>query len=147
MFLFDNPSANGIRRQLIKNVMKLNECDIGRLSEVFFSNENIEIINRMIILSVFRRTKIKIKNQSVESLIIVMKYVFESYARHLPYNIKKQIMELNKIVLCETLPLILTEVTQRYKYLEEITKPREINPLPKNVCNGRQTLPSITTRV
>ncbi len=92
-YFCDNIKANSLRNQLIKNQVKINECEQGDLENTFFSDENISLINRQLILSVFKKSngQIKISDQSKESLIIVMRYIFLEYARHLPYNITEQI--------------------------------------------------------
>ena len=72
-----------------------------------------------------------------------MRYVFIEYARHLPYNISNQIIELNNKVVNEILPNILTNINQKLNYLNEISAPRELIPLPTNVTKSK-TLKSIT---
>ena len=143
----ENPNANAVRNQLIKNQVRISECEQGELETIFFSDENIVLINRQLILSIFNKTngKIKISDQSKEQLIIVMRYVFLEHARHLPYDIKGQIKELNCRVVGEILPSIMTNATQRINYLDEINNPRKILPLPVNVHKGKQNLSSVTT--
>jgi len=85
----DNNQANKLRREIIKNQVRINECEQGDLENTFFSDENIALINKQLILTVFKKTNgsYKISNQTTESLTIVMRYVFLEHARHLPYNI------------------------------------------------------------
>ena len=144
----DNVQANSLRTQVIKNQVRISECEQGDLATTFFSDENIELINKQLILSVYKKTngQYKISNQSKQSLEIVMRYVFLEHARHLPYDISGQIRELNCRVVGEILPGIITQITQRVEYLKTINEPRQLLELPKNVHGGtRQNLPSVTT--
>jgi hypothetical protein len=128
--------------------VRINECEQGDLENTFFSDENIALINKQLILTVFKKTKgqYKISNQTTESLTIVMRYVFLEHAKHLPYNILEQIRELNFRVVTEIVPIIITQITQRTEYLKTISEPRGVLPLPINAHGGpRQNLPSVTT--
>ncbi len=146
-YFCDNIKANSLRNELIKNQVRVSECEQGELETTFFSDENISLINKQLILSVFKKTngQIKISDQSKQSLIIVMRYIFLEYARHLPYDIAGQIKELNCQIVGEVLPKIITEVTQRISYLEEINNPKKIIPLPINVNKNNRSLQSVTS--
>ena len=147
-YLNDNNKAKKLRHEIIKNQVRINECEQGDLENTFFSDENIALINKQLILTVFKKTnrQYKIMDQSTESLTIVMRYVFLEHARHLPYNILEQIRELNLRVVNEIIPIIITQITQRTEYLKTIAEPRNILALPINVHGGsRQNLPSVTT--
>ena len=146
-FFCDNPKANATRNEMIKNQVRISECEQGALEDLFFSDENISLINKQLIMSVYKKSngQLKISEQSKESLIIVMRYIFIEYARHLPYDIGGQIRELNCQVVGEVLPKIITEATQRIAYLDEINNPRKVVPLPINVHKGRKDLPPATT--
>jgi hypothetical protein len=146
-FFCDNPRANAARNEMIKNQVRVSECEQGDLENTFFSDENISLINKQLIMAVYKKTKgqIKINDQSKESLVIVMRYIYLEYARHLPYDVASQIKELNCQVIGEVLPKIITEVTQRIAYLEEINNPRKIMPLPINVHKGHRDIQSVTT--
>jgi hypothetical protein len=147
-YLNDNNQANKLRREIIKNQVRINECEQGDLENTFFSDENIVLINKQLILAVFKKTNgsYKISAQTTESLTIVMRYVFLEHARHLPYNILEQIRELNLRVVNEIVPIVITQITQRTEYLKTIAEPRNVLPLPINVNGGtRQNLPSVTT--
>ena len=139
VFFCDNDKSTTMRNEMIKNQVRVSECFQGSLEETFFSEENIDIINKQLILAIFKRTKgeIKISKQSPSSLIIVMRYVFLEYARHLPYDIEGQLRELNCKVITEILPNILTNVNQRIDYLKEIQNPRKLLPIAVNTRTNR----------
>ena len=140
-YLADNPNADELRKQLIKNETKI--CDLGKLETIFFSDENIEIINKKIILDVYylSNKQFKINHQKKETLIIVMRYIFIEFSRHLPYNIDKQIKELNYLVIKEVLPDIMTNITQNITYLNSIVEPRKLVQLPVNTTKNKTLLP------
>lgn len=149
-FLCDNIKSNEMRNQFIKNQTRTTECDTGLLENVFFSDENIQLINRQLIYMVWKTTngEFKINSQSKEKLLIVMRYIFIEYAKHLPYDIKGQIGELNCRLVSDVLPNIITNLQQHVGYLKDIDKIREPLPLPINTKNANRmlrTLPSITT--
>jgi hypothetical protein len=145
-YLCDNVRSNSMREQFIKNQTKITECDTGVLANVFFSDENMELINRQLIYSIWKNTngEFKINNQSKEKLIIVMRYIFIEYARHLPYDVKGQIKELNCRVVTDIVPNIITNIQQYVGYLKDIEKIRDPLPLPISTKTTRMTttLPS-----
>ena len=146
-YLCDNNKSNALRSEFIKNQTKIIECDITDLPNTFFSDENIKLINKKLISEVFKNTngEYKIKPQSSEQLLIIMRYVFVEYARHLPYDIKGQINELNCRVVNEILPNVITNAQQHIGYLRDIEKIREPLPLPISTkyTSNSKTLPSI----
>lgn len=143
-----NPKAKNIRAQLVKNMIKTNINEETKLEEVFFSDENIDLINKQIILTIWRKTdrKYKIGYQSKEKLIIVMRYVFIENAKHLPYNIKGQIRDLNCITVNEIMPNIITNFEQKLGYLRDIEKRGELPALPKSSTYDR-TLPTANANI
>jgi hypothetical protein len=146
-YLSENKNAKELRKHLIKKHIMISEYHQGNLENVFFSDENIDLINKQLILTVFKKSKNQfvIPNQSKESLIIVMRYVFIEYSRNLPYDINNQIKELNCIVVGEILPNIITNITQRIDYLKEIDCPKkQLLDLPINV-NKTKNLKSVAS--
>lgn len=147
-FFCDNKHSTSLRNEMIKNQVRINECEQGLLENTFFSDENFDLINKQLIMSVYKKTQYKISPQSKQSLLIVMRYVFIENAKHLPYDIPEQIKELNCNVVTEIVPDIITNINQRINYLKLINSPRELIELPKNVSNrNKKNLPSITTRL
>jgi hypothetical protein len=140
-YLSANPNADELRKQLITNVV--DSCSTNTLGNVFFSNDNINIINKKLILAVYNLTnkKFKIANQSNESLIIVMRYIFINYAKHLPYNIKEQTDELNNLILKEIIPNIITNLTQKVNYLSYINERPPLLDLPISTNKTKTLLP------
>jgi len=146
-FFWNNTTSTELRNELIKNQVRISECEQGDLETYFFSNENIDLINKQLIMDVFKKTngEFKISTQKQEDLIIVMRYTFLEYAKHLPFDIANQIRELNCIVVGQILPNIITQITQRKEYLRVISEPREILPLPISESTNNKSLKSVTT--
>lgn len=119
------------------------------LSRIYFSDRNIRRLQRLIRREVYIRTKGVYKldvDQDISKLFIVMRAIYLEYARNLPGQTVRQVKRLNRKVVDEVLPGIITEIKQYYGYLKEINKPLTPIPRPMNVNNaGRRTLPSITT--
>ena len=144
-YFSDNVKGKELRKLLVKNELKLSECNIGELETYFFSKENIDLINKQLILSVYNKTKrnFLICAQKDEDLIIVMRYVFIEYSRNLPYDISGQIKDLNCRVVSEILPNVISNADQKIGYLRDISTQPIGPPLPINTKNLGRTLPTI----
>lgn len=144
-YFSENKKGNALRKQLIKNELKISQEDIGALETTFFSNDNIDLINKQLILRVFRETKgqFLICKQKEEDLIIIMRYVFIEHSRNLPFDIQGQIKQLNCIVVGEILPTIISNADQKIGYLRDISTPAIGPPLPINTKSIERTLPSM----
>ena len=145
-YLSDNKMANELRNKVTASRLIHEESVCPeQLSQIFYSNENIELINRQLVLVVFKKTggQIKINFQSKDDLQVVMRWVYINFARNLPFKIKEQIKDLNVKVIKEVLPKVLTEANQYLDYIRDINKPVEPLPPPVNVSKDR-TLPSIS---
>lgn len=134
---------NGMAETALRGVQTNSE-----LSKLFLSDRNIQRIQKLIKKEVFKRTNGKFRldiDQEQRDVFIAMRAVYMEHARFLPGEIVRQVKRLNKKVVSEILPGIITEIRQHHGYLQEINKPLEPIPLPINVNNaGRRTLPSVT---
>jgi hypothetical protein len=70
-----------------------------------------------------------------------MRYVFIENAKHLPYNIKGQIYDLNCLTVGEILPSVITNFEQKLGYLRDIEKRGDLPPLPIS-STALRTLPT-----
>jgi hypothetical protein len=145
-YFADNSRGKALRKQLVVNQVRLNEDLLGNLEQTFFSEDNVALINKQLILSVYKKTEKKfvICPQKEADLIIVMRYVFIEYSKNLPYDIKKQITELNCRVVSEILPIVMTNLDQKIGYYRDISTQPVGPPLPINTKNLERTLPSIS---
>jgi hypothetical protein len=136
-FSDDHPNSQNLRQQLIKNIIRTTECNINDLENIFFSDANIDLINKQLILAVWKQSnkQYKIEFQDKNKLIIIMRYVFIEYAKNLPYDLKKQITELNCIMVGIMLPDIITNFEQKIGYLKYIENRAPLLDLPKSTKN------------
>jgi hypothetical protein len=74
------------------------------LNTLFFSDANIENLQKSIIYNVWKKTGKRISKQNYNDLIIIMRSTFLLNSKNLNYNITEQIRELNNIVIAETVP-------------------------------------------
>lgn len=133
------------RNETIKNMIKQPEEDISVLAKAFFSDRNIDLINKKLVLTIFREKKLKVPFQKTQDMMTIMRFVWDRSARHLPYNIKEQIRELDDMVVCEIKNYVICEAEQEIEYLRTINSEREINHLPINVNHLNKTLPALSS--
>jgi hypothetical protein len=151
-YFTENKDSELLRDQHIKNTIKQSEENISDLAKFFFCDANMDLINKQLILKVYKisNKKYKIPYQATEKLSIIMRYVWIEYSKNLDFKIKEQIKELNCKVVSEILPNIITNIEQLYRYLETY-EDREnsqfkLNTLPVSTKMTRGTieLPSIS---
>ena len=92
------------------------------VSNMFFSKENIDILQNGIRYSVFKKSNDVIDNQSLVELQIIMRSMYFQYSRNLPNDIVPQVKELNTKVLEFIVPRIVVELTQYASYTNDISK-------------------------
>jgi len=102
----------------------------------------MEILQKQLILYVFEKTnkQVLVPRQDPLSLKMVMKYFYNEAAQFLDKNYREQIEKLNNLVTHHIGGKMLTMANQHVKYVEEISNPRKLLPLPKNV-NKTKNLP------
>jgi hypothetical protein len=93
------------------------------LSQVFFSRENIQIIQNGIRAGVYHRSngQYVIGAQDCDSIKIVMRSVFLQYSANKPSDIPQQIEELNKIVLNYCIQQVYSEAQGYMKYVDDVS--------------------------
>jgi hypothetical protein len=91
------------------------------LSRLFFSAENMQIIQNGIKAGVYKRSgnKYVLPNQNSDSLRIIMRSIYLQYAKHQKTNITGQIEELNDLVWDYAIPYCFNEATSYMKYLQD----------------------------
>ena len=111
LFYYMNYSAfqpSGMFQESINNLYKKDENLLRQLwlpssiSDDFFSDSNISIIQEMIKQDIYIATNKQYRlevDQDINDLMIVMRGVFLDIAQHLPYSQKKQIKTLNNAVV------------------------------------------------
>ena len=91
------------------------------LSQAFFSQQNIQIIQNGIRSGVYHKSNGQyiIGPQDCDSLKIVMRSVYLQNAANQPNNITEQIAELNKIVLNYCIQQVYSEAQGYMKYIDD----------------------------
>ncbi len=106
------------------------ECTL--LDYLFFSNRNIQIIQNAIRKQVFDITKNVIDNQSENDLLMIMRSMF---FLNLPLefpNVTENIKFLNKAVIEQAVPKILTNMKQYLIYLKDVQRVPVPNDRPED---------------
>jgi len=95
--------------------------DDTQLSRLFFSKENVAILQNGIRYGVFRASKEQytVDNQDIDSLKIVMRSIFLQHSANMSNNITEQITELNDLVLQYAVKQVYGEAQGYIKYLED----------------------------
>lgn len=118
------------------------------LSKVYFSEDNIDLIQDELKQAVYNKTdnKYVIDRQSDTELIIVMRSIFLQNSNNLPYDIKNQIIQLNKLVLDYCIPNVVSGILSYNCYLKDIANPIMPMENPQNVSSaGTKTLKSVSS--
>jgi hypothetical protein len=117
------------------------------LTFLFFSSKNVENIQKLIRMTVYKYTKQVIDNQSNTELLIVMRSLFLAYAKHpklinenmpdkekklLLIQYTKEVDRLNQLVIDTTVPLIVSQLQQYLSYLDDASSPLKIMDKPIN---------------
>jgi hypothetical protein len=113
------------------------------LTELYFSKENIDIIQEGIINSVYNKSdgKYTISRQSDNELIIVMRSIYFQYGKNLNFNINEQIKELNTLVIRWCVDEIISNVKQYLEYKKSVsTLPVPLEHAQLSSQKGTKTL-------
>jgi hypothetical protein len=91
------------------------------LSQVFFSQQNIQILQNGIRAGVYYKSngQYTIGQQDCDSLKIIMRSVYLQHSANLTNNISQQVSELNKIVLDYCIQQVYSEAQGYMKYLDD----------------------------
>lgn len=137
-------TENSIQKSLLKGVYQPTP-----LGELFFTQENINRIQKIIKYEVFVRTNGKYKlevEQNESDLLVVMRDIYITCGKNMPYQLVRQVKELNHRTVEKIIPDMITMIKQDDAYIQQLDKP--IDPIPLPVCvnsKGRISLPSVTT--
>jgi hypothetical protein len=91
------------------------------LSQVYFSQQNIQIIQNGIRAGVYNRSNGQyiIGPQDCDSLKIIMRSIFLQYSANQPNNITQQVEELNKLVLEYCIQQVYSEAQGYITYVND----------------------------
>jgi len=126
---------NSSKRQDTNTSLISNIVVPNAVSRTFFSNTNMERLQSAIINKVYTTCSKRIGKQSYEELQIIMKSLYLQYSTNLLTDIEAQVVELNNMVINECTNRIVPNILQYIGYLQDITSPIPIMPLPQNMSN------------
>jgi hypothetical protein len=97
--------------------------DTTLLSQAFFSEQNIQMIQNGIRAGVYNRSngQYVIAPQDCDSLKIIMRSIFLQYSANQPGNYQSQIAELNKMVLDYCVQQVYSEAQGYMKYVNDVS--------------------------
>lgn len=141
--------SNGDYKIGLRNVFGRDDYSQEPVGEVFFSEQNIKRLQKLIKEEVYTQTQhqfILEEDQDAGDLLIAMRAVYEMNGKFIKSKIVHQVKELNKKLVSYIVPDMITEMKQYYGYIKDINEPLKPIDRPMNVSNaGRRTLPSVTT--
>ena len=93
------------------------------LSTVYFSSDNIQVIQNGIRAGVYKRSngQYLIGPQDCDTLKVIMRSIFLQYSANKPSNIKEQISELNKLVLNFCIQQVYSEAQGYINYINDVS--------------------------
>jgi hypothetical protein len=130
----------------VKNIHSSNE-----LSEVFFSDANLKILQNQIRYTVYKISKGKhiIGEQSEKELNILRRSIYLQHGEYLPNDIKPirdQVRNLNSIIVDYSVGRIMGEIEQYYHYVHDVENMYMPLEHPVNLSTaGSRTLKSVTS--
>lgn len=97
--------------------------DDSNLSTAFFSAANTQMIQNALRRAIYEKSngQYLISQQDVRELHIVMRAMFLQNSRNLPYDVPRQVAELNKMVLNYCIQQVYSEAQARIKYLDDVS--------------------------
>ena len=118
------------------------------ISRAYFSGQNLTKIQNAIRKQVFERSQPKgyvIDNQSVDEIKMIMRAIYYTYSRNLPFDTEGQVTELNGRVVEWSVPHILSAVDHYVYYLQDISHLPVPMQQPMNLSRaGTRTKPFVS---
>jgi hypothetical protein len=119
-----------------KNISTINRNISGNcVSEIFFSQENTNLIQQGIYNSVYNLSEgqYNIGKQSEQELKIIMRSIYFQHAKNLNFDLKEQVRELNTLVIRWCVDEIIKNIKQYIEYKKNVSTlplPLEHSQLP-----------------
>lgn len=122
---------------------------VNDITKVFFSNDNVKRVQKMIKDEIYDRTKGQYtseEDQDESDLTITMRAIYLDKCKNLSGQTVRQVKLLNKQVVDYVVPDMITNIKQYYGYLKDINQPLKPMMRPMNVSSaGRKLLPALTS--
>ena len=111
------------------------------LNKVFFSQQNVNYLHKMIIERVSNKSGFKITKQSDTELQVIMRSIYLQYGKNQICNIKDQVKDLNEKVLSYAVGRIVVEISQYLEYKNTVNQMPMPLSHPQNLSNrGEKSL-------
>ena len=120
------------KNEALKSILTVTD----KLSQVYFSSENINLIQQNIKKNIYDKSGHMIQNQSYDNLKIIMRSIYLQYAKHINSNIKAQIKELNKLVYNYCIPNILSNIQLYIGFKKQVSELPQQMARPKYLSNA-----------
>lgn len=115
------------------------------LSDLYFSQANIDYVQAEIISRVYDKThrQHKIGKQSEDELLIVMRSIYLQHGKNMETHLDEQVNKLNELVLDYCVDNVYTNLIQYLGYIDDITKDQPVLDRPQsfNVKGDRSLQP------
>jgi hypothetical protein len=103
-----------------------------KLTALFLSPSNVNLVNNQIMLTIQIKTNNDIPRQDPFQLRNVMSRVLENFGRSAPGDDNKAVEYLNALTLGTVIPHIISEMKFRKKYTKDISTYPQPLPYPVN---------------
>uniref|UniRef100_A0A6C0F5P9 Minor capsid protein P8 central region domain-containing protein n=1 Tax=viral metagenome TaxID=1070528 RepID=A0A6C0F5P9_9ZZZZ len=117
--------------RFVKEVCKTQNLQIDPLISAFFSDSNMQLIQKTLKNYIKTSTGYTIDTQSNSNLFVVMLWVYTNFNK--PCYNSKQVSHLNALTLEELVPMVRSNVLQYVQYL------KDISTLPTPIEHGKST--------
>lgn len=108
------------------------------LIEAFFSTQNLDRVQAMLVAEVKRLTKLQISRQSDEEVLIVMRAIFADHATHNPRDLGAEVERLNRGVIGATIDGVISGITARLAYIRDASRMR--TPIDRGAATSTKGL-------
>ena len=132
--LFQNSKDIRVSQKIANNL----HVEITPLTEIYFSPHNSDTIQNMLVQEI-KKNGYDIGKQSARELEIVMRSIYLQNPLDSNLSITQQVLILNKFVIQECVPKIITQIKQYIGYMESINSRVNLLEYPK-ASIGKQSI-------
>ncbi len=122
----------------ISNQIRSVNIESQYLLKIFLHKKNIMIIQKKIIIGVFKATNNRyvIPQQNLDDLVAIMEMIYQKNIERLGhYDVQSKIKKLNELAVNEIVPHIIKELETYENYLRDIKNPMEFLDRPQYESN------------
>ena len=115
MLYYEHSQNTGVRTELVKSVHQ----ESTNFTNIYFSNTNINLIQKELRDNVNRLYGYKIDKQSEDNLLIIMRSFYTLYANPEAQDVKNEILKINKLVIDRATKIVVTNIKMYKIYLND----------------------------